>query len=112
MRTQANWLGTLSLIVTGAAFVLASAGRGDAHDWYPLDCCHGMDCAPVDKVETLVPVSADNPPVMVVTTKHGTVIVPADFPRRESKDNQMHVCMRPGTTGRMQLLCIFVPPLS
>jgi hypothetical protein len=30
----------------------ASAPAG-AHDWYPMECCHGMDCAAVDKVEML-----------------------------------------------------------
>ena len=49
---------------------------------------------------------------MIVTTKHGTVIVPANFPRRESKDNQMHACMRPMSDGGMRLLCLFLPPAS
>ena len=47
---------------------------------------------------------------MIVTTKHGTVVVPGDFPRRESKDHRMHACMMPGTSGQMQLICIFMPP--
>ena len=48
---------------------------------------------------------------MLVTTKHGTVLVPANFPRRESKDNQMHACMRvlPGSNS-MRLICLFLPP--
>src|SRR5689334_23246835 len=67
-----------------------------AHDWYPYECCSAMDCAVVDKTET---VPADkftsnllggspafaSIPLLVVTTKHGTVVVPANFPRRESK---------------------------
>jgi len=47
---------------------------------------------------------------MKVTTKHGSVLVPADFPRRESKDHRMHACMLPGANGQMQLICIFMPP--
>jgi len=50
------------------------------------------------------------PSSMLVTSKHGTVLVPANFPRRESKDHQMHVCMRPGEGGAMRLICIFLPP--
>jgi hypothetical protein len=38
------------------------------------------------------------------------VVVPANFPRRESKDHRMHVCMRPGQGGSMRLICIFLPP--
>ena len=48
---------------------------------------------------------------MLVTTRHGSVVVPANFPRRESKDNRMHACMRPGPSGgNMRLICIFMPP--
>lgn len=102
------------------AGLLALASPAAAHDWYPMECCHGMDCAAVEKVEilpgpamaTLGPVdpSATGPSAMVVTTKHGTVLVPADFPRRESQDNRMHACMRPTGAGTMKLLCIFMPP--
>ena len=48
----------------------------NSHDWYPLECCHALDCAPVESVEILTPASADGLPAMVVTTKSGTVIVP------------------------------------
>ena len=47
---------------------------------------------------------------MLVTTKHGSVVVPANFPRRESKDSRMHACMRPGPNGTMRLICVFLPP--
>ena len=35
------------------AAVLAAATPAAAHDWYPMECCHAMDCAPVEKVEML-----------------------------------------------------------
>jgi hypothetical protein len=88
------------------------------HEWYPMECCHGLDCAPVDRVEVLSGpafasiVGAGDvrvPSVMRVTTQHGSVVVPADFPRRESKDNRMHACMRK-EAGTMRLLCLFIPP--
>jgi hypothetical protein len=99
------------------AMLLAAATPAAAHDWYPMECCSGLDCAPVEKVEMLPgpPIaSVTGGPVtlgaMMVTTKHGTVAVPATFPRRESKDNRMHACMRPGEGGKMRLICIFIPP--
>jgi hypothetical protein len=106
------------------AALLASvtAAPAAAHDWYPLECCSGMDCAVVEKVEMVPapgisgilgsPAYAAGPGSMMVTTKHGTVVVPANFPRRESKDNQMHACMRPTADGGMRLLCLFLPPAS
>jgi hypothetical protein len=102
------------------AALLALATPAAAHDWYPMECCHAMDCAPVEKVEMLpgpaiasmlsAPAQANGLGAMLITTRHGSVTVPADFPRRESKDNQMHACMRPGPSGGMRLICIFMPP--
>ena len=106
-----NWL---------LAALLAAATPAAAHDWYPMECCSGMDCAPVEKVEILqapaiasfLPTQAQASAVggMLVTTKHGSVVVPANFPRRESKDSRMHACMRPGQNESMRLICIFLPP--
>jgi hypothetical protein len=96
----------LSLVATAAV----------AHDWYPIECCSGMDCAPVEKVE-IMPVqsagimgSTTLPGTMMITTKHGSVIVPANFPRRESKDNRMHACIRASGSGNLRLICLFLPP--
>ena len=104
------------------AVATPAATPAAAHDWYPMECCHAMDCAPVEKVEMLVgpgiasmlssPAQADALGAMLVTTRHGSVVVPANFPRRESKDNQMHACMRPTSDGTMRLLCLFLPPAS
>src|SRR4029453_5146388 len=101
------------------AAVLAAATPAAAHDWYPMECCHSMDCAPVEKAEMIPRPGMATPPTspaqaslgeMLVTAKHGSVVVPANFPRRESKDPRMHVCMRPGQNGSMRLICIFLPP--
>jgi len=98
------------------AALLAAATPAAAHDWYPMECCHSMDCAPVEKVEIIslqsagIMGSAPLPGSMLITTKHGSVIVPANFPRRESKDNQMHACIRPSTGGTPRLICLFLPP--
>lgn len=86
------------------ALLLAIATPVSAHDWYPIECCHGMDCAPVEKVEVQEGTS------LVVTSRHGTGIVPATMPRRESKDSRMHVCMRPSSAGGMRIICVFLPP--
>lgn len=74
-----------------------------AHDWYPWECCSGFDCAPVERAELLPDAG------MLVTTKHGTTVIPASLPRRESQDNRMHACMRKGSNG-MAPICIFLPP--
>lgn len=85
-----------------------------AHEWYPMECCSGLDCAPVEKVERIsVPGDPTALPVLYVTTKHGSVVIPSTFPYRESKDNRMHACMRPGPDGvTMRLICVFAPPTN
>ena len=104
------------------AAALAATAPAVAHDWYPMECCHDMDCAPVERAEMLpgpatasmlsTPARADGLGAMLVTTRHGSVVVPANFPRRESKDNRMHACMRPASEGGMRLICIFLPPAT
>ena len=105
-----------------ALFAAAMTTTAAAHDWYPIECCSGMDCAPVEKVEILSPPAMasmlgapaqsqpSQPGAMLITTKHGSVAVPANVQRRESKDHRMHACMRPGDGGGMRLICIFMPP--
>jgi hypothetical protein len=89
-----------------------------AHDWYPFECCSGLDCAPVEKAEVvrssiyagLAALPNQSAGDLIVTSRHGSAIVPSDLPRRESKDHRMHVCMRPQSSGQMRVICIFLPP--
>lgn len=91
------------------AFLFASAlmiaTPASAHDWYPIECCSGYDCAPVEQAE--LQHGGDQ---LVVTSKHGTGIVPSAMTRRESKDHRMHVCMRKTWDGEMRVICVFLPP--
>jgi hypothetical protein len=103
---------------------LASAlmwGPAQAHDWYPADCCSGRDCAPVTKIEqipTAKPAGAGAifgsatslPSQLVITTEHGAVLVPENFPRRESHDGQWHACIRGTMFSPPVLICLFEPP--
>ena len=100
----------LTLLLFMAALFAYTTGVGSAraHDWYPIECCHAIDCAPVESVGQIVP-TGGGVPQLVVTSKHGTAIVPQDLPRQTSKDNRMHVCMR-YLNGTMSVLCLFVPP--
>jgi hypothetical protein len=98
------------LISFSSPYVFLHQAR--AHDWYPLDCCGGGDCAEVEHVTyDRAPNGSGALPILAVTTRHGTALVPADFPRRDSPDEKMHACMRPDRT-QMRLVCLFVPPPS
>lgn len=93
-----------SLLGLGIVLMLAIlVGPAKAHSWYPLECCSGMDCAPVEKAMVV-------PEGLIVTTVQGTVFIPASFPYRESQDGQMHACIQK-ENGETKLLCAFRPPL-
>jgi hypothetical protein len=52
----------------------------------------------------------------ILTSKYGSVLISPDFDpkrRRQSKDDQYHVCMRPVTIGSTLMipLCVYYPPL-
>jgi hypothetical protein len=100
-----NILITVSMVTTTAYWWTPAT----AHEWYPPDCCHGGDCAAVDNI-TRVVLAGGGETSLVLTSKHGTAILPPDFPLRESKDHRMHVCMRPSLYGGMGVTCVFMPP--
>jgi len=96
MTRRCRWAG----IVAAVAIVAPVA----AHEWYPPECCHGLDCAPVERAESL----ADG--ALRLTSKVGTTVVPASFPRQESPDDRVHICMaRFSHFDAMRPVCLFVP---
>lgn len=97
----------LRAAIFGLAFAATQSPstKAGAHDWYPIECCHDLDCAPVEHVERP---GGDE---LVVTSRNGTGVVPKDMQRRQSRDHRMHVCMQPSGDGRMRVICVFVPPL-
>jgi len=107
-KGEPSMIRTLALAAVLSLNMLApDAG---AHSWYEAECCSGQDCAPADRVEIV------SPEYWAVTSKHGTTYVHASMKRRESKDHQTHICMRPlisdSKEGGKQLmvpLCIYLP---
>jgi hypothetical protein len=107
-------LATLTVLILGGLVV-----RALAHDWYPTECCGGIDCAPasmttVASAAYLMGIGGEksSPFTTTVTVDlpymaggRQTVIVPPDFPQRESKDGRMHACIVAG-----KLRCLFMPP--
>ena len=75
-----------------------------AHDWYPFECCSGDDCAPVLHEREGIAGSR------VLTSKHGTVVVPHGFQTRLSKDAQAHVCIMRTPLGLIPV-CVFRPEI-
>ena len=83
----------LYMISVSVFAFIASCGLSPAkaHDWYPHECCHGGDCAPVDNVTRIV-TAASGQTGLILKSKLGTALLPPNFPVRESK-RPSHACM-------------------
>lgn len=105
-----------ALLFCFLAFILALGSclaRAQFHDpkdpahWYPMECCSGLDCAPV-----LTATQVARPgqmPYLVVRTRVGLTHIPPDFKWRASPDGQMHVCIRPNDPNPdTNLICAFM----
>jgi hypothetical protein len=95
------------LAILAAAALVAPV---NGHDWYPKDCCHDMDCAPVESATRLT-AAPGRSPQLVVISKHGRAVIGDGVSIRASKDSRMHVCMkRYDALGEMVANCLFIPP--
>lgn len=104
-RLAAAFILYIMAILVAVLFLPAFARAHDAPSgWaYPIECCSGMDCAPVDQM-TIMPDRS-----WMVTTKHGQARVPPEMSRRDSKDNKTHACIRRSWDGEYKVICVFVP---
>ena len=93
-----------ALIVVVSQFAISSA---HPEEWYPKQCLVESNCAEVEST-TYAPPAISGEDLLMVTTRHGAALVPADFLRRRSMDGKMHACMRPDEEG-MRLVCLFAP---
>ena len=106
-----------ALAAQAVAVVLASSAA--AHEWYPLSCCSGIDCASVSVPATMTGTG------YIITVKPGdhpmvqretTFTVPFDDVQ-PSPDGLMHLCIGNewGLENSQQILaghrliCIFMP---
>jgi hypothetical protein len=94
----------LLLTLTTLLVALTIVSRGSlAHSWYPPRCCGGDDCRKVDRVETL----ADGD--LLFYAGSISVVVPAEFLRLPSQDDQTHICVYQVRGGEYRPRCVFVP---
>jgi hypothetical protein len=82
--------------IPGISFALA-------HSWYPDKCCGGQDCKVVDSIDLLP--DGDQ----LFHAGPISVVVPAEFKRLPSQDNNVHVCVYRIGSGEYRPRCVFVP---
>jgi hypothetical protein len=98
--------GAAAVLALSVAVLLALAARDAlAHSWYPARCCSGQDCRKVDSIEKLP--DGD----MLFRAGSISVVVPAEFMRLPSQDNDTHVCVYQVRGGEYRPRCVFVPGL-
>jgi hypothetical protein len=100
---------TLKIVAAGGLVLGLTVAFAAAHSWYPSECCHDVDCAPVESISQVQPADG-SAPLLRVTSSVGTIVIPAGFPARHSKDHRMHICLSYDEFGSRALLCWFVPP--
>ena len=87
-----------------AVGLIVALPRVHAHEWYPIECCGGKDCAAADTVVR----RADGS--YLVTANGMSVVIPDGYYWRPSPDGQVHVCVRQiGGVGLM-VVCAFRSP--
>jgi len=92
---QIAFFAALALLIVLPAATLA-------HDWYPLECCSGQDCAPAEAVVRREDGS------YLVTSRGMSTVIPADYAKwRRSPDGRIHVCIRKLRSGAEYLVCAF-----
>lgn len=92
-------------------FVLEAAGHEAPTGWqYPPECCHNMDCAPVEKT------GENSAGEGIATTKlhYNITIKPEVYTYKKiSPDGKLHVCATPDSQMapqmRRRFYCIFNP---
>lgn len=114
----------IASVLAIVAFLTIGTAPAKAHSWYDALCCADNDCAEVISQQ-------DHPDGWLMTTKHGTTLVPINMPKgqewreKENKhDGKTHVCMRrpigwegwgeppPLPPGGMEFLCVYRPALN
>ena len=93
------------LALAGSA-VVSGTRHAVAHSWYPAKCCSGRDCRRVDSIQMLE--DGD----MLFRAGSISVVVPAEFMRQPSPDNDTHVCVYQVGSGEYRPRCVFVPGLT
>jgi len=83
--------------------VVFSTRLAEAHSWYPQRCCSGRDCMKVDSIEKLE--DGD----LLFRAGSISVVVPAEFMRLPSQDNDTHICVYQVRSGEYRPRCVFVP---
>ena len=89
-RQRSGWsalIARFSLLAGIAALSLPAV----SHDWYPMECCSGTDCAVVEQVTYGHGLATDPAlPIFTVTTKHDTAAVP---PISRARNQKTERCM-------------------
>lgn len=106
------------IFVVTFLIVMGLAVAGYAHSFYPYECCHDRDCAPVLSSRNIsspdpTKLGATEFTIEVELTKDGQkykqIMVGVTTPRTrlyDSPDGKTHACVYPNHT----ISCLFVPP--
>src|SRR5262245_21629887 len=95
-----NRLWTLLSVLV--ALMSSLPDSGEAHSWYPRECCSDHDCMPADSLYK------DRHGDTIVVVGSSQIWVPRGFAARPSHDNHIHICFREREFD-FKAICLFLP---
>ena len=101
-----RWRWLASSLLFAIMGIQLSSSAASAHDWYPIECCRANDSPKSNTRPMIVLQNADTKfPILTVTTKHGTLLVPENFPH---PNYRMARCMRACAPAKATCAYLFV----
>ena len=96
------------ILLATVLFAGASVVRADVNSWYPHECIAIDYCAPVQNIAWIAPVEGAAPQ-LVISSGNYKAVVQRTFPVSDSKDGNVHVCMRYDPFGNLEVTCLLIP---
>ena len=75
-------IAVLAALITIILYSTTTSNKAYPHEWYSYECCNDNDCGPVLSKEDT------GHGTWIITSKKGMVLVPYDFPKLPSQDDQ------------------------
>ena len=95
-------IAVLAALITIILYSTITSNKAYPHEWYSYECCNDNDCGPVLSKEDT------GHGTWIITSKKGMVLVPYDFPKLPSQDDQEHICLFFDGI-RLVVRCYYVP---
>lgn len=100
-------MGRFRIVLPVIVLQILPISTAKTNSWYPQDCGRVDHCAVADEV--FLKVKGEAPSELMIFSKHRIAVVQRRFFVGQSKDQDLHVCMRYDPFGDLEVTCLLVP---